>query len=136
VGERLARLSNEARQLLAAGAAWEGSFPFEIVSRSGFPSVDARRALAQLCALGGRFDEARAWFDRARSVLEEEGARPLRALVDLDEAWMEARRGQLGDRERALALLEAARAQFEVIGMSGWLRRAKALQQELTEGMS
>jgi tetratricopeptide (TPR) repeat protein len=99
-----------------------------------YPSVDARRALAQLCALGGRFDEAREWFDRARSVLEEQGARPLRALVDLDEAWMDVRRDELGDRERALTLLDAARAQFEAIGMTGWLRRADELKQGFTKG--
>ena len=94
-----------------------------------YPSVDARRALAQLCALTGRFEEAREWFDRARSVLEEQGARPLRALVDFDEAWMGVRRGQ--QRERALALLGAARAQFEAIGMSGWVRRAEELRRDL-----
>src|SRR5262249_52411227 len=48
--------------------------------------VDARLAMAQLSALTGRPDEAHQWFERARAVLDEQGARPLRALVDLDEA--------------------------------------------------
>jgi class 3 adenylate cyclase/tetratricopeptide (TPR) repeat protein len=96
-----------------------------------YPGVDARRALGQLCALGGRFDEARQWFDRARSVLEEQGARPLRALVDLDEARMEVRRGERADHARPLVLLDAARGQFEAIGMPGWLRRAEELRREL-----
>src|SRR4029453_1226408 len=87
-------------------------------------SVDARRALAKLCALTGRFDEARQWFGRARKVLDEQGARPLRALVDLDEAEMELRRGAAGDRGRGGELLEAAVAQFETIGMPGWGRHA------------
>src|SRR5262249_45492005 len=75
--------------------------------------VDARRAMAQLCALTGRPDEAHDWFERARAVLDEQGARPLRALVDLDEAWMEVRRGQHGDRDRARALLDVACEQFQ-----------------------
>ena len=64
------------------------------------PGADARLAMAQLCALTGRPGEAHQWFDRARAVLDEQGARPLRALVDLDEAWMEIRRGPHGDRGR------------------------------------
>src|SRR5262249_60435736 len=65
------------------------------------PGVDARRAMAQLSALTGRPGEAHQWFERARAVLDEQGARPLRALVDLDEAWMEIRRGPHGNADRA-----------------------------------
>ena len=36
-----------------------------------------------------------------------------------------------GDRERAIALLDAARGPFESIGMPGWLRRAEELRQQL-----
>jgi len=93
--------------------------------------TDARLSLARLCALTGRFDEAREWFEKARRVLDEQGARPLRAITDFDEAWMEVRRGGAGDRQRALALLDAARGPFESIGMPGWLRRAEDLRQQL-----
>jgi len=93
--------------------------------------TDARLSLARLCALTGRFDEAREWFDKARRVLDEQGARPLRAITDFDEAWMEVRRGGAGDRQRALTLLDAARGPFESIGMPGWLRRAEELRQRL-----
>ena len=94
-------------------------------------NTDARLTLARLCALTGRFDEAREWFEKARRVLEEQGARPLRAITDFDEAWMEVRRGRAGDRERALALLDAAHGLFESIGMPGWVRRADALRRQL-----
>jgi tetratricopeptide (TPR) repeat protein len=94
-------------------------------------NTDARLSLARLCALTGRFDEAREWFEKARHVLDEQGARPLRAIVDFDEAWMEVRRGGAGDRQRALALLDAARGPFERIGMPGWLRRAEELRRQL-----
>jgi hypothetical protein len=81
--------------------------------------VDARLAMAQLSALTGRPGDAHQWFERARAVLDEQGARPLRALVDLDEAWMEVRRGPHGDRDRARALLDVACEQFQAIGMPG-----------------
>jgi DNA-binding winged helix-turn-helix (wHTH) protein/tetratricopeptide (TPR) repeat protein len=96
-----------------------------------FPHTDARLALARLCALTDRIDEARQWFEKARRVLDSQGARPLRAVTDFDEAWMEARRGRKADRPRALALLDAARGPFEEIGMPGWLRHAGALRQQL-----
>jgi len=96
-----------------------------------YPHTDARLSLARLCALTGRFDEAREWFEKARHVLDEQGARPLRAITDFDEAWMEVRRGGTGDRQRALALLDAACGPFESIGMPGWLRRAEELRRQL-----
>jgi ATP/maltotriose-dependent transcriptional regulator MalT len=91
---------------------------------SATPNVDGRLVLARLCALRGRWDEAADWFARARTVLEEQGARPLRAIADFDEAVMYQRRGAPGDRERALGVLDRARRRFEELGMTGWLRRA------------
>jgi len=91
-----------------------------------YPMMDGRQALARVCALQGRSDEASEWFARARTVLEELEARPLRAIVDFDEALMLLRRGGTGDRERARPLLEAAIREFSAIGMSGWIRRARA----------
>jgi tetratricopeptide (TPR) repeat protein len=96
-----------------------------------YPAVDGRLSLARLCALSGRFDEASEWFARARAVLEEQGARPLRAIADHDEALMFARRAAEGDRERALPLLDAALAQFREIGMTGWVRRGEELRERL-----
>jgi tetratricopeptide (TPR) repeat protein len=92
-----------------------------------FPMKDGRLALARLCALQGRDDEAIEWFAKARTVLDEQGARPLRAIVDYDEALMYARRGAPGDPERAWPLLDAALRQFRTLGMPGWIRRAEAL---------
>lgn len=92
------------------------------------PNADARLSLARLCALAGRFDEAEGWFARAREVLDSQGARPLRAVCDLDEARALLRRGGAGARERAGALLDSAAARFEALGMTGWLPRAEALR--------
>jgi DNA-binding SARP family transcriptional activator len=88
-----------------------------------FPMVDARLALARLCALDGRHEKASRWFAEARRVLDTQGARPLRAIVDFDEALMHRRAGQTG---AARPLLDAAVDQFARLGMTGWLRRAKA----------
>jgi tetratricopeptide (TPR) repeat protein len=96
-----------------------------------YACVDGRLSLARLCALRGRYEEAADWFARARTVLDEQGARPLRAIADFDEAVMYQRRGTPGDRERALTLLESARRRFEELGMTGWLRRAGRAANEL-----
>ncbi|MGH9037275.1 MAG: ATP-binding protein, partial [Acidimicrobiia bacterium] len=93
--------------------------------------VDGRHALALLCALTGRHEEAVGWFAEARMVLAEQHALPLLAICDHDEALMYARRGSSGDADRATPLLESARRQFESIGMTGWIRRADQLADRL-----
>jgi tetratricopeptide (TPR) repeat protein len=94
-----------------------------------YPMQDGRLSLARLCALQGRYEEAADWFAKARAVLEEQGARPLRAIADLDEALMCLRRNAEGDRQQARPLLTAAVMQFRALGMTGWLRRAESLVQ-------
>lgn len=89
-----------------------------------FPMMDVRLSLARLCALDGRMEEADHWFGQARLVLDEQDTRPLRAIVDFDEALMHARDGR---HQHARLSLEAAAGQFQRIDMSGWLRRAEQL---------
>ena len=88
--------------------------------------TDGRLSLARLCALQRRYDEASEWFVKARVVLSEQGARPLRAIADYDEALMYLRRGEPGDRARARPLLTVALLQFNALGMRGWTRAAEA----------
>ena len=85
---------------------------------------EGRHAMARLCVLRRRYDEAVSWFAAARPILVESEVLPMLAILDFDEALMYARRGEAGDRDRARPLLEAARRQFETIGMTGWIRRA------------
>jgi ATP/maltotriose-dependent transcriptional regulator MalT len=98
-----------------------------------YPMVDARQSMARLCALQGRHEQAAEWFAKARDVLDEQRARPLRAVVDYDEALMFVRRGRRGDRNRALPLLDAALTQFRALDMPGWIERGKRLRRSLTE---
>lgn len=86
------------------------------------PNVDARLSLARLCGLKGCYDEAHMWFAQARDVLVEQGAQPLLAITDFDEAMMYLRRGGPNDAGFARPLLEAAQRKFEAMGMTGWLR--------------
>ena len=72
--------------------------------------------LARHCALQGRYDEAVDWFAKARAVLDEQGARPLRAIVDYAEALMYLRRDEPEDKPRAAPLLDAALARFRELG--------------------
>ena len=89
-----------------------------------FPMMDLRLSLARLCAIDARWEEASHWFGRARQALEDQGARPLRAIADFDQALMHARHRR---HASARPLLEAAAGQFQRIGMTGWLRRAEQL---------
>jgi hypothetical protein len=84
-----------------------------------------------LCGLQGRCEEAAAWFAKARVILDEQGALPVRARADLYEARMYVRRDAPGDRERAATLLHAALEQFRSIGMTGWARQAEAIVAQL-----
>ncbi len=91
-----------------------------------YPMRESRLSMGRLCALQHRYAEAVAWFAQARAVLDEQGARPLRAITDYDEAPMYLRRGDAGDLARARPLLDVALNQFREIGMTGWIRRAQA----------
>jgi hypothetical protein len=86
-----------------------------------FPMMDARLALGRVCALDGRYDEAMRWFAEAATVLTEQGARPLRAIADLDASRVAAR---AGDPRCARELQRAAEHTFSALGMTGWTRRA------------
>jgi class 3 adenylate cyclase/tetratricopeptide (TPR) repeat protein len=89
-----------------------------------YPTRDSRLSLARLYALQSRHEEASEWFAQARATLEEQGARPLRAIADYDEGLMYIRRGAEGDAQRARPWLESALNQFRAIGMTGWIERA------------
>ncbi len=95
------------------------------------PLSDSRLSLARLCALQGRTEEASEWFAKARQVLDEQGARPLRAISDYDEALMYLR--SRSRPQRAKQLLQSAIGQFRSLGMTGWLKRAEEGRMDILE---
>jgi class 3 adenylate cyclase/tetratricopeptide (TPR) repeat protein len=92
-----------------------------------YPDTDGRWMLAMVCALDGRVDEAREWFDEARRVLTEQGSEGMLVFVDFDEALANVRRGGPGDLTRARALLERARARCIHPALDPWVARIDEL---------
>jgi DNA-binding CsgD family transcriptional regulator len=75
--------------------------------------------VARLAALLERHARSGEFFARARATLTERGQRPLRAILDYDEAL--ARR--TGRQPGSARLFVAAQAQFLELGMRPWSRR-------------
>ncbi|HVM30523.1 MAG TPA: AAA family ATPase [Candidatus Limnocylindrales bacterium] len=83
-------------------------------------------ALARMHALAGELAEAHDHFAAERAALAGAGRRPLRAIVDYDEAIALAAAGPARHAE-ASQLLELAARAFEELGMVGWEQRARRL---------
>lgn len=97
---------------------------------AGFPGSPFRSnglTVARMAALLGDLPEATAYFSLARQTAEEGGQRPLRAMVDYDEAVARGRNAA-GDRADCNGLLAAALAQFQALGMQPWIERTAARQ--------
>jgi len=86
-----------------------------------YTPVCSELTMARTAALLGDVTEALAWFQRARAALDGRGARPLRAVVDFDEALVL----RLEDPAATARLLEQARSEFAELEMTGWLSRAE-----------
>lgn len=93
----------------------------------GSPYRSNALTVARMAALAGDLKEAARYFTHARQVTEVGGQRPLRAIVDYDEALALVRAGS-PDRSRIESLLNAALAQFRTLAMTPWEQRALALQ--------
>jgi DNA-binding CsgD family transcriptional regulator len=82
--------------------------------------------MARMHALSGELAEAHELFAAQRDALAEAGRRPLRAIVDYDEAVALAAAGKSRQSEAGQLLELAARA-FEELGMTGWLGRSRRM---------
>ena len=92
---------------------------------------DGRWTAALLCALTGRYDEARGWFQQAYDRLEAQEAVLLLPHVCCDEALMEIRRGPGRDRRHALQRLDEARRWANHIGLPNLVPRIDDLHDQL-----
>ena len=91
-----------------------------------YPQTSNQQTVARMATLRGDPSEARPYFAQAREVLEASGQRPLRAIVDHDEALAEAGFDGAGG-DRIGQLLDAALAAFADLGMAGWGERTQEL---------
>jgi hypothetical protein len=127
----------------ASGIAWEaGSTAHaEVLERNlrakvlepGFCYLesDARWTAALLCALTGRGDEARRWFQDAHDRITRQEAILLLPHVCCDEARMEIRLGADGDRRNGLRRLDEARRWTDTIGLPAFAPRIDDLNEQL-----
>ena len=95
-----------------------------------YPEVVPELALAQVCALTGRVDEARDWVTMAYAVVEEQATPPLQVHIAGFEAEWELRRGADGDPDRFRKAIARARACCDDPAMAPWLTRLAALESQ------
>jgi class 3 adenylate cyclase len=84
--------------------------------------------LGLLAATMERWEDAEKHFEEALEMNERMGARPLVAWTQHEYADMLLRRGQPGDRERALELLAQALDSAQEMGMKALVEKALALK--------
>jgi DNA-binding CsgD family transcriptional regulator/tetratricopeptide (TPR) repeat protein len=89
-----------------------------------YPQGSNELTVARMASLIGNDDEATDYFARARTVLHLSEQRPLRAIVDYDEATARCK----GDPGRAAELASSALAAFETLGMEPWAAVARKLE--------
>jgi ATP/maltotriose-dependent transcriptional regulator MalT len=131
----------------AAAAVWE--LRDEALARELLPAAEAIGAagapdwymssneltLARLTTVLDRSEDAASAFQRARVSLERRGQRPMRAIVDFDEAQARIWRRMPGSAQ----LLLAAEARFEELEMTVWSARVAALRRsckDLPDGLT
>jgi len=95
--------------------------------RGDYPGASNDLALARMAVLVGDRAEAGERFARARLAAAATGRRPLRAIVDYDEALALLRWGGPTADRRPAALLAAAEDAFRALGMDAWAARAAGL---------
>jgi hypothetical protein len=98
-----------------------------------YPEALPRLAMARLCALDDRIDEAREWATGCRRVIEEQDTPPLVLQLEHFEAELELRLGDDGDPERFRSALSRGRAACGHEAMAPWLDRLLALESRAAE---
>jgi hypothetical protein len=96
-----------------------------------YAESDGRWTAALLCALTGRHDDARGWFQQSYDRLTAQEAILLIPHVCCDEALMEIRRGPNRDRGNARRRLDEARRWVDRIGLPNLLPRIDDLEARL-----
>jgi len=123
----------------AAGAAWEISAnhlapllesltnDLRSLRIGDYPQTSLDLTVARMASMRNDSPRAKDAFARARATLDASGQRPLRAIVDFDEAVAIVR--AKGDLNHAIELLDIAEGSFTSLGMSHWATRAARLRE-------
>jgi DNA-binding CsgD family transcriptional regulator len=142
LGSEPTRFKQNGAVAFAAGAAWElGETEHAAALRDAARAVieagvgdcwwtSNELTVARMSSLLGEPEDAEEWFERARVALEASGQRPLRALVDCDEARHRLRHRLPG----AAPLLAAARGRFDELAMLPWIEQVDRLAAEVGDG--
>ena len=85
-----------------------------------YPEVVPQLAMAQLCALGGRIDEARRWAAEAHAVVVDQRTPPLAVQIHRFEAELELRLGAAGDPSQFRRAVDAGRVASMHESMAPW----------------
>lgn len=96
------------------------------------PTSSNALTIACTSALLGDMAGASEYFGRARASVEATRRRPLRGIIDYDQALALTRAGSV-EPERIMGLLDAALAEFRALGMEPWAKKALDLQERLRE---
>lgn len=81
------------------------------------------RALGNLDTVLGRFEDAKAHFESSMELERRTGSLGWLPRTQCDFARMLLTRNDMGDRERAFALLDEATSTAQELGLKGWLDR-------------
>lgn len=99
-----------------------------------YPCCSTELTVARMQTLLGQHADAAASFNRARASLDANGQRPLRAMVDHDEAVALLRHGRGSPTpeaiDRAISLTDSAASGFAALGMTRWENAAHDLKTE------
>jgi DNA-binding CsgD family transcriptional regulator/tetratricopeptide (TPR) repeat protein len=99
-------------------------------SEVGYLLLPHELGIARMAALLGRAGEAAEYFGRAREAISAGSYRPLRAVIDYDEALSLVRTGAR-DPARTAQLIDRAIPVFAETAMGGWVERARALRDRM-----
>ena len=130
----LAQACVQLGDLERAGTVYELLLPFagrNVTTPQAIFGGPVARFLGILASARGEWDVAAGHFAAARETAARIGSPPVRLRTDVDEAEMLVTRGDTGDREEALELLETAAPLAEDLGEDRLQSRIEALTSDL-----
>ena len=101
-----------------------------VIGSAAIGTGSALRFLGILASTMSRWEDAAAHFEGALLMNTRIGAKPFVALTQQEYGGMLLKRGQPGDRDKAIEILDRALATANEIGMQGLIRDVTALKSQ------